>query len=117
MATRSIVVKSDVARRDMAFHLRTFPALLFVAALAYAVPLRAADLSKAEAIAIALREAGCRKAPDCEVRGGLKDGKWVFVVWFVTGRNTDGSPQFTPGGWVGLTLDGQGEVIDRMPGA
>ena len=33
------------------------------------------------------------------------------------GRNTDGSPQFAPGGWLGLTLNAQGEVIDRMLGA
>jgi hypothetical protein len=75
-----------------------------------------AEISRADAVAIALREAGCRKATDCDVRGGLKDGKWVFVVWFVMGRNTDGSPQFVPGGWVGLTLSAQGVVVDRMPG-
>jgi len=92
-------------------------ALVFVIALTYPVRSVAADISKTEAVAIALREAGCRKAEDCDVRGGLKDGKWVFVVWFVKGRNADGSPQFVPGGWVGLTLNAKGEVIDRMLGA
>ena len=91
--------------------------LLLVVALAYAVPAIAADISKADAVVIALREAGCRKAEDCEVRGGLKDGKWVFVIWFVMGRNQDGSPLFAPGGFVGITLNAQGVVIDRMPGA
>jgi hypothetical protein len=91
--------------------------LALVVALTYAVPSIAANIAKADAVTIALREAGCRKANDCDVRGGLKDGKWVFVVWFVMGRNADGSPQFAPGGWVGLTLNAKGEVIDRMPGA
>ena len=92
-------------------------AFVLVVAFAYAVPSMAADISRADAAAIALREAGCRKPVDCDVRGGLKDGKWVFVVWFVMGRNPDGSPQFAPGGWVGLTLNSQGVVIDRMLGA
>ena len=92
-------------------------ALALVVALIYAVPSIAADISKADAVVIALREAGCRKAEDCDVRGGLNDGKWVFVVWFVMGRNPDGSPRFAPGGFVGLTLNAQGVVIDRMPGA
>jgi hypothetical protein len=91
--------------------------LLFVVTLTYALPCMAAAISKGDAVAIALREAGCRKSKDCDVRGGLKDGKWVFVVWFVMGRNPDGSPQFAPGGWVGLTLNGKGDVIDRMAGA
>ena len=91
--------------------------LLLVVTLKYAVPCASAEISKGDAVAIALREAGCRKAEDCDVRGGMKDGKWVFVVWFVMGRNSDGSPQFAPGGWVGLTLNANGEVIDRMPGA
>ncbi len=90
---------------------------MLVVALAYAVPCTAAEISKSDAVDIALREAGCRKAEDCDVRGGMKDGKWAFVVWFVMGRNSDGSPQFAPGGWVGLTLNANGEVIDRMPGA
>ena len=90
---------------------------VLIVALACSAPSMAADVSRADAVAIALREAGCRKAEDCDVRGGIKDGKWVFVVWFVMGRNADGSPQFAPGGWVGLTLNAQGVVIDRMPGA
>jgi len=91
--------------------------LLLVVTLTYAVPSMSAEISKGDAVAIALREAGCRKPEECDVRGGLKDGKWVFVVWFVMGRNPDGSPQFAPGGWVGLTLNAKGEVIDRMAGA
>ena len=94
-----------------------FVALMFVVALTHAAPCMAAEISKAEAVAIALREAGCRKVEDCNVRGGLKDGKWVFVVSFVMGRNPDGSPQFAPGAWVGITLNAQGELVDRMPGA
>ena len=92
-------------------------ALAIVAMLAYSATSDAVEISKDDAVAIALREAGCRKAVDCDVRGGLKDGNWVFVVWFVVGRNADGSPQFVPGGWIGLTLNAQGEIIDRMPGA
>ena len=92
-------------------------AWIFIIWAAYATPSIAAEISQANATAIALREAGCRKAEDCVVRGGPKDGKWVFVIWFVMGRNADGSPQFSPGGWVGLTLNAQGEVIDRMLGA
>jgi len=90
---------------------------MLLVGLTPAVPCVAAEIAKAEAVAIALREAGCRKAQDCDVRGGLKDGKWVFVVSFVMGRNADGSPQFAPGAWVGITINAQGEVIDRMPGA
>jgi len=104
-------------RRVAGDGMRTIATLLLVVVTTYAVPLLAAEISQRDAIAIALREAGCKKAADCEVRGGLKGGRWVFVVWFVMGRNPDGSPQFAPGGWVGLTLDAQGEVIDRMPGA
>ena len=92
-------------------------AFLLIVTLAYSAPSRAAEISRADAVAIALREAGCHKAEDCDVRGGLKDEKWVFVVWFVMGRNADGSTQLAPGGWVGLTLNAQGVVIDRMPGA
>ena len=92
-------------------------AFLLIVALSYSVPTLAAEISRAEAVAIALREAGCRKAVDCDVRGGPRDGKWVFVVWFVIGLNADGSRQFTPGGWVGITLNAQGVVVDRMSGA
>jgi hypothetical protein len=92
-------------------------ALLLFVASAYSAPSMAVEISRADAVAIALREAGCRKDENCDVRGGLKDGKWVFVVWFVMGRNADGSPQFAPGGWVGLTLNVEGVVIDRMLGA
>jgi len=90
---------------------------LLIAALVYPAASMAAEISRSDAVAIALREAGCRTAENCDVRGGLKDGKWVFVVWFVMGRNADGSPQFAPGGWVGLTLNAHGVVIDRMLGA
>ncbi len=97
--------------------MRKIAVLAFVlVALSRAMLSNAAEISKDEAIAIVLREAGCREVEDCEIRGGQKDGKWVFAVWFVMGRNTDGSPQFAPGGWVGLTLSAQGDVIDRMPG-
>jgi len=92
-------------------------AFVLIAALAYSAPSIAAEISKADAVAIALREAGCRKVEDCDVRGGLKNGNWVFVVWYVMGRNADGSPQFAPGGWLGLTLNAQGEVTDRLLGA
>ena len=84
-------------------------AWLSVMAMTQALPsAAAADISKDQAIAIALREARCRMPQDCEIRGGLQDGKWIFVVWFVKGRNPEGSPQFAPGGWVGLTVDAQG---------
>jgi hypothetical protein len=92
-------------------------AFLLLVALAYSAVSIAAQISRADAVAIALREAGCPKIENCDVRGGLKDGKWVFVVWFVMGRDADGSPQFAPGGWVGLTLNAEGVVIDCTPGA
>jgi hypothetical protein len=66
---------------------------------------------------IALKAAGCGAASDCEVRGGPKDGKWVFVVWFVHSRDDKGAPRFMPGGWMGITIGPNGEVLDRMPGA
>ena len=89
---------------------------LLAVTLAYSTPTIAAKISKADAIAIVLREAGCREPEDCDVRGGLEKGNWIFTVWFVTGREADGSPKFTPGAWLGLTLNANGKVIDRMPG-
>ena len=91
-------------------------ALLSLGPMTGVMPAASVAMTNDGAVAIALREAGCGRASDCVVRGGRKEGKWVFVVWFVTGRNADGSPQFTPGGWIGLTLDAQGTVLDRTPG-
>lgn len=89
--------------------------VLVVTLLAHAqVP---APITEEKAKEIALKAAGCRTASDCEIRGGLKDGKWVFVVWFVYSRDPQGQPRLTPGGWMGITIDPYGEVLDRMPGA
>lgn len=76
-----------------------------------------ADITEHEARAIALRNAPCPRADSCEIRGGWQDGKWVFVVSFITGRTADGKPQFTPGGWIGITVNRAGEIINRTPGA
>lgn len=97
--------------------MRKFATWFFAVALCGSTEAMAARITHDDAIAIALREAGCSKPEECDVRGGLTEGGWRFVVWFVTGRNADGSPQFTPGGWMGITLNEQGEVVDRMPGA
>ena len=76
-----------------------------------------APIGEQKAKEIALRAAGCGGATECEIRGGLKDGKWVFVVSFVHSRDAKGAPRFTPGGWMGITVGPTGEVLDRMPGA
>ena len=73
-------------------------------------------ISDEEAIRIALAAAGCKKAEDCIVRGGPNNGKWVFTVSLIAGRDSEGKPLFTPGGWVGITLDSQGHVIEEFPG-
>lgn len=80
--------------------------------------LDAQSLTEDEARSIALTAAGCRNPESCIARGYLKDGNWIFVVSFVTGHDPKtGKPLLTPGGWVGLTIDPRGKVIDRMPGA
>lgn len=74
-------------------------------------------ISEARAQEIAREAAGC-KAPDaCVLRGGLREGKWVFVVSFVHSRDAEGKPRFMPGGFVGVTVSRDGRVVDLMPGA
>lgn len=74
-------------------------------------------ISEEEARAIALASAGCRKPENCLARGRLKDGNWIFVVSFIMGRDRNGEPLVAPGGWIGITINSKGKVIDRMPGA
>ena len=66
---------------------------------------------------IALEEAGCGAAKDCVVKGGFRDGKWIFIVMFVHSRDEKGAPRFMPGGHMGITIGPNGKVLDRIPGA
>lgn len=77
----------------------------------------ARDISKEEVIKIALHEAGCNSSADCDVQAKLENGKWVCLVSFVVGRTPKGEPEFKPGQWLGLTIDTQGKVLARVPGA
>jgi hypothetical protein len=75
-----------------------------------------AVITKEEATRIALTAAGCKKSDDCIAKGRLDRNQWVFVITFVEGRDAAGKPIVKPGGWMGITLDFQGHVMNRMPG-
>ena len=73
-------------------------------------------ITKEAATRIALATAGCKKTDDCIAKGRFDHGKWIFSVTYVSGRDAKGEPLIKPGGWMGVTLDSQGHVIDTMPG-
>lgn len=98
-------------------HRLTVTGVLFLAASTCLAQSNPAKVTEEEARAIALKAAGCRSTEHCEVRGGLTNGNWAFVVSFIMGRDSKGEPLFAPGGWVGITVSPEGKVIDRMPGA
>ena len=75
------------------------------------------EVTETEARAIALAAAGCKRPEDCVVQGGASGKRWVFTVSYVKGRHPNGEPILMPGGWVGITVNSKGKVIDRMPGA
>lgn len=77
----------------------------------------AAAVSEARAQEIAREAAGCKTVEDCVLRGGWRDGKWIFVVSFVAGRDPAGNPLFAPGGFIGITVGRDGQILDRMPGS
>lgn len=83
----------------------------------YALWAETEPISEEQARAIALAAAGCDARRECVVKGSFSDGQWVFIVSFVRSRDAEGKPRFAPGGFVGITLDAKGRVIDRMPGA
>lgn len=101
---------------------RTLLKFLLVAA-AWTAFWAAAAASASEAITQAVAEniareaAGCDAARECVLRGGWRDGKWIFVVSFVAGRDPAGNPLFVPGGFIGVTVSRDGRVVDVMPGA
>jgi hypothetical protein len=74
-------------------------------------------ITETQAREIAFKEAGCSAAMECVVKGGFRDGKWVFIVSFIHSRDAKGEPQFMPGGHMGITVGPNGEVLNRMPGA
>jgi hypothetical protein len=76
----------------------------------------AKPISKEVATQIALSAAGCKKGDDCIAKGHLNHGQWVFVVTFVAARDASGNPLVAPGGWMGITLDSNGNVVEKMPG-
>ncbi|HEY5761905.1 MAG TPA: hypothetical protein VIS73_01715 [Rhodocyclaceae bacterium] len=76
----------------------------------------AVPITEDKARAIALAAAGCDAKRDCVVKDSFTDGQWVFIVSFVHSRDDEGKPRFMPGGFVGITFDAEGKVIDRMPG-
>ena len=52
----------------------------------------------------------------CIAKGSLSKNNWVFVISFVRARDGAGNPLIAPGDWVGITVDPEGHVIDRMAG-
>lgn len=86
------------------------------ATIGFAAPASAESISESRAREIAREAAGCKSENACVLRGGLRDGKWRFVVSFVAGRDPAGNPLFVPGGFVGVTVSRDGQVVDLMPG-
>jgi hypothetical protein len=76
----------------------------------------AAPISKEKATQITLAAAKCMKSQDCIAKGSLSKNNWVFVISFVRARDGAGNPLIAPGDWVGITVDPEGHVIDRMAG-
>jgi hypothetical protein len=75
-----------------------------------------AGISKAEATRVALAAAGCKKPQDCIANGRKDKANWVFVITYVAGHDAAGEPLTKPGGWMGVTVDPNGHVIDKMQG-
>lgn len=77
----------------------------------------AIPISKEKATQIALAAAKCKRPQDCIATGRLnKLNNWVFVISFVKARDAAGNPLIAPGGWMGITVDPAGHVIDTMAG-
>lgn len=86
------------------------------AVLMAALPLSGWAIDEAAAIRIAEQASGCGPSRPCQSRTYLKDGKWITVVSFIYGLRDSGEPIFKPGGWVGITVDEDGKVVDTAPG-
>jgi hypothetical protein len=75
-----------------------------------------AVITKEEATRLALAAAGCKNPANCIARGYFKNDQWIFSITFVESRDASGNPLIRPGGWMGITLDAKGNVVEKMPG-
>ena len=73
-------------------------------------------ISLEAATRVALTAAGCKKPRDCIAKARKDKTNWMFVITYVEGRDAAGNPLTRAGGWVGITVDSTGHVIDKMPG-
>lgn len=89
---------------------------VFAGLLLAALPLCSWAIDEAEAMRIAENAAGCGPNRPCQSRTYLKDGRWITVVSFIYGVRDDGQPILKPGGWVGIAVDEDGKVVEKMPG-
>jgi hypothetical protein len=65
---------------------------------------------------IAERAAGCGPIVPCETRVRFDNDKWVTVVSIIHGYRDNGKPIMKPGSWIGITIDQQGKIVDKLPG-
>lgn len=84
--------------------------------LAMVLPSVSWAIDEAAARKIAEDAAGCSSTQPCQTRARFDNGQWVLVVWFIYGYRDNGEPIFTPGGWVGFTINQEGLIVDRIPG-
>jgi hypothetical protein len=90
---------------------------LFFALLLTMLPICSWAIDEMAAREIAEKEAGCGSAQSCQTRARLDKDRWVMVVWFIYGYRENGEPILKPGGWVGITVNQDGKITEKLPGA
>lgn len=73
-------------------------------------------IDESAVIKIAEQAAGCGVEKSCETRASTQGGQWIVIVSTIYGHRENGEPIFKPGGWVGFTLDQEGNIVGTMPG-
>lgn len=90
---------------------------LFIVLLLSVAPSMGWAIDEPTARKIAEEAAGCGPKQPCQTRARFEKGNWLLVVWFVYGFRENKEPILKPGGWVGITVNQDGKVVEKVPGA